>query len=152
MDDGFYTNPGLDNEFYRINDWWMMGFTPIQAWITSFTVFFDSGLGWQGWHSCCFGLHVVGFDHVCCDDGFYTNPGLGGEFYQFFFDFSLGWQGWHSLCCGLHVFGVSCLVNDGLYTNPGPDGEFCFFLASSLGWQGWHSLCFGLHVFGVSLV
>ena len=87
VDDGFNTNPGLDGEFYRFYSilakvgtvgtlcvlvcmlgvdhvWWMTAFTPIQAWMPSLTDFFDFSLGWQGWHSLCFGLHVVGLTRI----------------------------------------------------------------------------------------
>ncbi len=62
VDDGFHTNPGLDGMFdqswsrlevgsdwhslcfglhvWGDQVWWMMGFTPIQAWMAIFTSFF----------------------------------------------------------------------------------------------------------------
>jgi hypothetical protein len=113
--------------------WWMMGFTPIQAWMPSFTVIFGSSQGWQGCHSCWCGLHVVGFDHVWWMMGF--TPIQAWKFYRVF-DSSLGWQrmvqfGFWFACCRTR----SCLVDDGFYTNPGLDGEFYRFF-SILAWVG----------------
>ena len=89
--------------------------------MASFTIFFDSDLGWQGWHGLCFGLHVGG--RSCLVD-----DGPGCRVLPNFFDVSLGWQGWYSLCFGWHRF----------------------FFDSGLGWQDLHSLCFGLHFGGQS--
>jgi hypothetical protein len=74
--------------------------------MASFTNFFDSDLGWQGWHGLILGLHVVGFDHVWWMMGCTPIQACMASF-SVFFRFWPGLARLSQFVLGLHVVGVS---------------------------------------------